>query len=306
MRTFCVKNGLVVGVILLFIGVAFQPVIIADVSNNSEDSDLLEITVEIYELNRVQGYTVMLTQEQAEELELLINNTKAELDAVDNLDETETIFKETVLSLNELGLITNGMNVEKVQRLVTGEEQNSRIVKLLEKYNSKNQKSLDKNENTLCLISGDTINTIFAGSIPILILLRFFVFTARINMFFGWLSNFPELWDRLSPYLDKIVEIFFSPRFSFWLFLGASINFLPIKFGAFIYYGWLTISFDPWYPSELIPAEGWVFTIGLSGKQQWIGDFFGHVVGFTGIKIIRGFLDFFYLGAALQVKIEED
>jgi hypothetical protein len=29
------------------------------------------------------------------------------------------------------------------------------------------------------------------------------------------------------------------------------------------------------------------------------------VLGFTGIKIIRGFLDFYYLGAALKVRIED-
>jgi hypothetical protein len=122
MRTFCVKNGLVVGVILSFIGVAVHPAM-ADISVVSDDSELVEITVQFYEINKTYNHTLMLTQQQAEELELLINNTKTVLDAADNSEETETIFKDTVSSLNELNLLTNGMNVEKVQRLVTGKEQ---------------------------------------------------------------------------------------------------------------------------------------------------------------------------------------
>lgn len=45
MRTSCVKNGLVVGVILLFIAVAVQPVIIADVSKEPDNSELPDLAI---------------------------------------------------------------------------------------------------------------------------------------------------------------------------------------------------------------------------------------------------------------------
>lgn len=296
---------LVILLSVFFISVTIQPIIIADDSIESDNSELVEITIEIYEVDKTYNHTVILTQQQAEELEIFINNFEIELDETDNIYETENIFKNTVVSLNELGLLPNSISIEDAQNLVTGKEQNPRIEKFFERYYSKNQKSADNDENILCLISGDTINTIFAGSVPILIFLRCLVFVFRINLFFGWLSNFPELWDKLTPYLGKIVDIFFGSRFSFWFYLAAGINFCPIKFGALMHYGWYDISFDPWYPSERIPAKGWVYTNGLYGKKEWSGDFYGNVLGFTGIKIIRGFLDFYYLGAALKVRIED-
>ena len=101
MRTSCVKNGLVMVVILLFIGVAVQPVIIADVSIESDNSELVEITVEICEVDKAYNHTVMVTKEQVEELENLINNFEIELENADDLGETETIFKDTIVSLSK-------------------------------------------------------------------------------------------------------------------------------------------------------------------------------------------------------------
>jgi hypothetical protein len=300
-----IKNGLVIGVILLFVGVAVQPVIVADVSIESDDSELVEITVEIFEVNRVQEYTVMLTKEQAEELELLINNTKTELDAADNSDETENIFMNTVVSLNELGLLPKGMSVKEAQRLVTGKEQNPRVVKLLEEYYSKNQKSLDYDRNILCLIAGETINTVFIGPFALLCGLRVALLLLRQSEFLRWLKNInPELWSWLSVNFGEFGFELFCKRMGLWIAFGAGLNFLPLKIGAYIYYGWFRNYGHHWYPVD-IPAEGWVITNGLSGKKEWSGDFYGDVVGFTGIKIIRDLLDFYYLGAALRVKIKD-
>ena len=97
---FNLKGVMVIGVIILFLSVAVQPVIIADDSIIFNNSELVEITVEIYEVDKTYNHTVMLTQEQAEELELLINNTKSVLDTADNLDETEAIFKDILFSLS--------------------------------------------------------------------------------------------------------------------------------------------------------------------------------------------------------------
>ncbi len=289
-------------IIALFVSVAVQPSIIADCSIESDNSELVEITVEIYEVNRVQEYTVMLTQEQAEELELLINNAKTELDAADNSDETKNIFMNTVESLNDLGLFTNGMDVEKVQRLITGDEQNPRIVKLFKRYYCKNQKSLDDGENTLCLIAGDTSNTIFIGPIPFLIALHCISLYGKYLRFLEWLQdNNPEFWSWWSENFGKLGLNLFFLRVFFWGYLGAGLNFCPIKFGAYMIFGWIEFGDEIPY---FIPAEGWVNTIGPYDNFFWSGSFNGYVIGFTGIKIIRSFLDFFYLGAALKVHIE--
>jgi len=52
MRTFCVKNGLTVGVILLFVGVAVQPTL-ADEISISNISDVEEDCLECQPINRV-------------------------------------------------------------------------------------------------------------------------------------------------------------------------------------------------------------------------------------------------------------
>jgi hypothetical protein len=304
------KKSLVIGIIILFIGIAFQPVITADISVVSNNSELVEITVEIYEVNRVQEYTVMLTLKQAEELELLINNTKTVLDAADNSDETKNIFIDTVVSLNELGLLSNGINVEEVQKLVTGEERNPRVERLFERYYSNNQKSLFDNDNILCLIAGKTIYTVFIGPFALLFGLLFGIhgvssFLRHIkilewfdkispNLLSWWLENFGEFHYRL---------LFL--RMSLWIALGVGLNFLPLKTGAYIHYGWIKFPYTPWDYPEDIPAEGWVNTFGLFGKKEWSGDFYGDVLGFTGIKITNELLNHYYLGAALRITMND-
>ena len=303
MSTSYVKNGLVVGVILLFIGVAVQPSIIADVSIESDDSELVEITVQIYEVDKAYNQTVMLTKEQAEELENLINNFEIELKNADDLGETETIFKDTIVSLDELGLLPEGMSVEEAQQLVTGEEQNPRVIRILDRWFSKNQKSLSSYDNILCLISGESINTVFIGPIPLLFGLHCISLYVKYFRFLEWLQdNNPELWSWWSENFSKLgIDLLFL-RVFFWIYLGAGLNFLPLKIGGFIYYGWYKFIEDVGiWP---IPAEGWVGTTGLSGKKHLSGNLEGYVIGFTGIKIIRDFLDFYYLGAALRVKIK--
>jgi hypothetical protein len=285
MRTSCVKNGLAVGVILLFVGIAVQPVIIADVTIESDNSELVEITVEICEVGKAYNHSVMLTQEKAKELENLINNFEIELDGADSIAETEIIFKDTVVSLNELGLLPECMSVQEAQRLVTGEEQNPRVVKLIERYYSKNQKSLDNDKNILCLISGHTNVTFFLGPTGSILMLLF--------MFL------PE------PFRSFILPIFTVYGPFFW-------NFNPLPFGYIIGLG-----ADGYYP-----ANGMVNTIGLSGIKKWGGSFYGHlplpqfisllcscypgVLGFTGIRIPSApfpIKSTFYFGTALWVKI---
>ena len=311
MRKCCVKNGFAVGVILLFVGVAVQPVIIADVSIESDDSELVEITVEIYEVNRVQKYTLMVTQEQAEGLENLINNFEIKLDGADSIDETEAIFKDTVVSLNDLGLLSNSMSVEEAQRLVTGEEQNPRIVKLFENYYSKNQKGLFNNDNILCLIAGETINTVFVGPFTLLFGLLFGLHGAlsfvRHYKFLIWFrNNIPNIWNWWVENFGEIHEKLLFFRTFFWIAIGVGLNFLPLKIGAYIHYGWFKFYwFPPYNTVEDIPAEGWVNTFGLFGKKGWSGDFYGEVLGFTGIKITNELLDHFYLGAALRLNIKD-
>lgn len=296
------KKALVIGVIFLYISIAIQPVIIAEATIEPDDFNLVEITVEIYELDKTYNHTVMLTKEHVEELELLINKTKTELDGSDNSDVAENIFMNAVLSFNEFSLLPDSISVTEAQRLVKGEEQNPRIVKLFERYYNKNQKSPDNEGNTLCLIAGKSINTVFIAPIALTIFIYGASFIFRNLLFWRLFSR------NISPEIFSFYEKLNYFREAFWCVLGAGLNFLPLKIGTFIHYGWISFDYDDWYGWVIdeIPAKGWVSTYGLSGKKQWTGDFSGEAIGFTGIKIFTGLLDFFYLGAALRVKIENE
>jgi len=295
MRTSCVKNGLVVAIVLLLVGVAVQPVIIADVSIESDKSEMVEITVEICEVDRAYNHTVMLTKEQAEELDNLINVTKTELDIADSKDETEAIFKDTVVSLNELGLLPDCISVEEAQRLVTGEEQDPRIIRSLERWFSKNKKGLDDGENTLCLIAGATSYTMFQAPLAAIL-------SRLVIRFFGSLGN------PYAGYLLLLLMISIIPLIAVSIVIW---NAFPISYGHLIGIG----NWDA--------AEGLIITSGLNGIKIWNGSFYGNlpfrtmydghypgVLGFTGINLwadeLIVFKYRFYLGAALWVKISSE
>ena len=88
-----IKKGLVVAVIILFIGLAFAPSINANVSKASIDSELVEITTEICGLNGGK-HTVSLSKEDAEEVEHLFDSIRERLNVTETREEAEQIFKE--------------------------------------------------------------------------------------------------------------------------------------------------------------------------------------------------------------------
>ncbi len=57
-RNNLIKKGVVVAVILLFIGLAFAPSIDANVSKASLEDELVEITTELYGIKGVKSYYV--------------------------------------------------------------------------------------------------------------------------------------------------------------------------------------------------------------------------------------------------------
>ncbi len=132
------KKLLVVGVIVLFLGLAIAPSINANVSKASVDSDLVEITTEVCGINGVTPNTVLLSKGDAEEVDRLFDSIRERLNATGTREETEKIFNEAVVELDKYGLL-GGLSVEQAQKLVTGEYQRSKVVKFLEKLSKKIQ-----------------------------------------------------------------------------------------------------------------------------------------------------------------------
>ena len=273
------RKELVLGIIILFVGIAVQPGIIADNVIESDKSEMVEITIQICEIDGVYDYDVLLSQEQAEELENLISRTKNKLDDAKTSGETSIIFSDTVASLFEIGILSESMDIEDIQCLVNGEKQNSEVVKKLEEWFNRNQGNIGTEDNYLCLISGDSTGTCFQGPIGLISMIVF-------------------------GYLLKN-DMIFTFLLSIW-------NNFPLSFGYKIGLGGLGIS-------GTFFAQGWVHTIGLNGIKNWddtfIGSlpllpvlgwdlFFTGILGFTGINI--GSLEnnkHFYIGTALWTRM---
>jgi hypothetical protein len=233
----------------------------------------------------------MLTQDELAELENLINNFEIKIDIADNKIETEAIYEDIVVSLNDYGILPKDMSIEKAQRIVTGKEHNQVLLKHSEKYLGKNQKRMDNNGNTHCLIAGFTSNTYFIGP---------------IGRILWYLSDFIT-WE----YILGIIVYFLLIAPYVW-------GIIPLQFGYAIGIGaFRDLGFNP----EYFPANGRVYTIGSNGVISWNGSFYGHiphfrffhgykecypgVLGFTGVKI--GLLSsHFYMGFAQHVKIDKE
>jgi len=320
------KKGLAVAVILLFIGVAFAPSINANISKASIDSELVEFTTEVCGLNGGKQ-TVELTQEEAAEVEALFDSIRERLNNTETREEAEQIFKEAVVELDKYGLL-GGLSVKQAQRLVTGGYQNSRVMKTLENLYGKNQGSLDDDANVLCLIAGNTSNTMIFGpsmifriliNIPIVILIT--LPAALIYYMLGICCELLNIYLGVGYFLYIISEFFGGIAIRFALLSLAShvVGFPFAELGGFIICGHRVehIAGGYW---NYYPAEGWVWTLGLFGIKEWKGKFWGQqfgngyvgAAGFTGLRIGgSGVLRFpigraYYLGSALVVDIGEE
>ena len=268
------KKLLVVGVIVLFLGLAIAPSINANVSKASIDSELVEITTELCGLDGVKPHTVSLTKEDAEEVEKLIDDIQRRLDEVETREEAVEIFNEAVVKLDKYDLL-GGLSVEQAQRLITDGYNNLRIGEFFEKAN------IDSNikRNFFCLLAGNTDSTVFNGIFSTISLALSFLFIGFEMFVLLWMGTY-----------------YFS-------------NFFPLSFEQTISLG---IQGTQW----TYPAEGWIFTMGLTGIKKWEGNIIGDirlgildeligVTGFKGVKIRNlNSNDVFYMGFARRVKIE--
>jgi hypothetical protein len=270
------KKALVVGIILLFIGLAIAPSVMSiEFSKNktSNNDDLVEITLQLCKTSGVEDHKMFITQEQNKQLELLIESFKEDLDNSGSYEETVRIYNDMVVSLDELGLLPNGMNVKEAQKLVTGSSHKfNRLFSLLErlfKYDKnedielQDQKIGNVYENSNCLISSKASETYATYKPPSL-----------LGIVIGFLLTL------LTPY-----------------FLG------------YVYYGFVC------YPVGSTPANGWIHTESESKKWTCEGKFHGGmgsyqifmhplegsyrgIEKFRGLKIVN-----YVLGRAKEVKI---
>jgi len=286
------KKPLVIGIIFLFIGVAVAPSINQSVVKASEDNDLVEVTSQACGIRGFGNTTVKLTKQQYQNLEQYLVDFRARLNLTSSREEAVPLFKDAVGELNKYGLLPRGMSVEHAQKLVLQQNQNDYFTKLHERF--LNSRILPEgNENYFSLIAGHTTETLILGPIPLTCIL-----TGLIGMIL------------LSSASNAVKGIIGASIFYSSLFVGLLFYFLPGTLFSVIRIGAQAVNFDPEAPPEYIPSEGWISSVGITGKKTWVGPFYGNmvgpgligVVGFTGLKIAL-FNNCYYLGSAMKIDI---
>lgn len=246
MKNGFVKNGLVVVIVLLFVGLAFSPSIFA---TNLRESDSVEITSQMYGTMDLREDLIKVSKQQFFELENLFDNINRKLDTITTRTQAIKIMHEAIVELNRLGLLPKGISIKQVQRLITRAVLNSLITKFSDRFRM-NQES-NESENVNCLIIGRT-NWTFIRPYPLL------------------LFDFP----RISPWLwnNSLLQGLLS--FTYLLRL-----LLPFRASTYAYFGErdrLT-EYGNVTDDYFNPAGGWVWTIGSNGIQKWKGEFYGNL-----------------------------
>jgi len=119
MKSSCYKKGLVVGIIVLFIGVSIIPSINANIGRTPVNSKLVETSVRIHRANGITPYTLKLTEKESDEVDRIFDNLKVSLDSAETGEEIDEIFDNAVESLYKLGMFPR-MTLKEAKQLVNG------------------------------------------------------------------------------------------------------------------------------------------------------------------------------------------
>jgi hypothetical protein len=300
-----IKKLLVGEIIFLFIGVTIAPIIQFNIVKASDDNDFVEVTTQICSITEGHTNIVQLTTQQAREVQQVFDELQNRLSSAESMEETSQIFNDTILLLGRYHLLPSGLNVEHAKRLVTSI--NQRVTPFLKKISTKFQADAGTMQNSFCYVAGNTSNTHVAKLAKRTALQLY-------NIIDYCTANVPlnkaatALWI-ICNQLSKISQ----------MILQRNGN----HYGVCIYFG--NYHYYP-YPNWLSPAQGWLSTDGINGKQNISGSFWGQKItngwqpqddwymnytwrgclGFTGLIIYLGSDSAYYLGSALQVNVGTD
>ena len=323
MQNRTIKKSLVVGIIFLFIGIGIAPNVtsIEFSKTQTSNNDLVEITLQLCKTSGVEDHKMYITQEQNEQLDVLIESFKTNINNAETREETIEIYKDMVVSLDKLGILPESTNCKEVQEFVTGKnsvncpeklKSNKYFNQTFEKL--KNKKiGLDENSNMFCLISGETDDTETVSFLCSMFLYSLFL---RYKFYAIPLEILPAI---LSVLIVIPILASIAIRAMIWFQISNSFNYLPSTLGGLMTLGYWEDDLGGWVP---VPSVGWVSTNGLNGIKKWDGYLLGGIssiitdrttvrkvgaIGFTGLKFNSWSLETefksFYLGSALWVRL---
>jgi hypothetical protein len=310
MKNTNLKKGLVISIILLFIGVAVAPSINFNVVKATDDNDLVELTSQACGIRGFGNTTVKLTREQYQNLEQYLVEFRARLNQTTTREEAVPIFKEAVEELNMYGLLPKGMNVEQAQKLVTGMYQNNfkstPLKKIIDKYQDNSSDSIN---NSFCLVTGRANKL---GYMTLIKKIIFFPGMAIYNLY--WFFYLFHYYFDYSSY--QFLTEFFNRIINFF---NTSLNFVTNIYSDYWFYLTYNKSFFLGCSIEFYESSGWIHTIGLNGIKKISGTLYGltpylirlleetyypqGIKYFVGLRIHDKYNYDFFIGSAFRVKI---
>lgn len=235
------KKILVLGVILLFIGVAVAPSINQSIAKASTDDDLVEVTTQACGIQGYGNSTVKLTREQYQEYQLSMVAFRSRLNNTDSREEALPIFKEIIVELEKYNLLPEGMSIKKAEELL--------LPLIAHKQMEKKYPFLIgiKNSNYFSLVIGHVLEGNPQGTLP-----------SIVSTFFG------------KAYIHKNSE-----KMRFLWDLSSKLLTFQMFFKFIHFFSLLPMGHSPWNLNNTYYTWGTVISIGLLGLKI----FYGHLLG---------------------------
>jgi len=142
-----VKKCLAIGILLLFIGLIFNPIVNAQ---TEEKNDLIDIEVGMCGFLG-NKHTVQLTQNELHELDEMFDSIGKKLNETESTVEAEAIFFDAINQIDKYGLL-GGLSSKQLQDLF-------KII--LSKQKKTDSSNLGIKENANCIIAGRVTNAYF-------------------------------------------------------------------------------------------------------------------------------------------------
>jgi hypothetical protein len=280
-------------VIVFFLSNGLYPLCEATSENDTEI-----LTIELIGFNNVHTHTLIMKQEQAKELEQLLNSLQKRFLSVTSKKEALSVFTEILDELNQKNILPEHIDLEKMQQKILVRIKYAEVLDFLDKKAAKNPE--DDDTNYFCLLASETTETKPVG------LLEIGCSFLTYALFWTYFIS--------GDAFGKIKSFFQTVTFSY--------EDLSVPFRAgLIAFGTRHLSPSPPNKLENYPADGWIWTYGLKGEKVWNGTplfgtirsvhsplynyytYFVGAMGFIGIKLRQNNGKTFVLGSSLKTQI---
>ena len=270
------RKGLVVGIIVLFIGVGVYPAFAVNINSinskeiafENDNDDLIEITIYDCKTDHLKYRTINITKNQVNDFKNLFKDFRKKQDKATTFKETFEIYIEMIEALDKIGLSPEYEYIKLKQQKIKEIYKKNYVEIFSKKYYFRNNETVPYDDNKLCLISGRTTNTILINPISLI--------TTRIG------DGLEDIGGIIQIFYE-LLGLLFNSNFLYYLYsflykcsdyfvntlsykLTAPINNKKGHFGCSIGLGGMNWNDPAGTPSA---ARGWVNTFGLKGKKNW-------------------------------------